>query len=151
MTILRYQQPWTLMHQLQNELENVLDARFPRYHASNTDTAVSADWVPAVDVKEEDERFVLRADLPGVKAKDIQITTESGTLTLSGTRETRGEEEAKGFRKAERVAGRFYRRFSLPETANVEQIEATSTDGVLEVSIPKQPQVQPRRIDVRVQ
>ncbi len=151
MTNLRYQQPWTLMHQLQNELENMLDARFPRQTASNTESAVSADWMPAVDVKEEDERFVLRADLPGVKPEDIQITSENGTLTVSGNRQTRTEEEGNGFRKVERVAGRFYRRFSLPETANVEQIEATSNHGVLEISIPKQPQVQPRRIDVRVQ
>ncbi|MEO0973062.1 MAG: Hsp20/alpha crystallin family protein [Pseudomonadota bacterium] len=150
MTNLRYQQPWTLMHQLQNELGNALDARFPRYQASNTDSAVSADWVPAVDVREEDGRYVLRADLPGVKADDIQITTESGTLTLSGTRETRAAKD-EGYRKVERVAGKFYRRFSLPETANADQIEATSSNGVLEISIPKQPEVQPRRIDVRVQ
>lgn len=147
------QQPWSLMHQLHNELENIFDAAYPRFAqvGSGTENAVSADWVPAVDVKEEEGRFLVRADLPGVKPEDIHITTENGTLTLSGTRVTRTEEEGNGFRKVERVAGRFYRRFSLPDTANVDQIEATSNHGVLEISIPKQPEVQPRRIDVRVQ
>lgn len=147
------QQPWSLMQQLHNELEHMFDSRLPRYaFASNgTDSAVSADWMPAVDVKEEEGRFVVRADLPGVNPEEINITTENGTLTLSGARETRTEKEEDGYRKLERVSGRFYRRFSLPDTANVEAIEATSNHGVLEISIPKQPEVQPRRINVRVQ
>jgi HSP20 family protein len=147
-TMMQKHQPWSLMHQLQNELENMLDSRVSRY--PSTESAVSADWLPAVDVKEEDERFLVRADLPGVKPDDISITTENGMLTISGTRETRTQEESDGYRKSERVAGRFYRRFTLPETANVEKIEATTDHGVLEISIPKQPEVQPRRIDVRV-
>jgi HSP20 family protein len=147
MTIVK-NRPWTLMHQLQNELENMLDPRVGRF--DTTESAVSADWLPAVDVKEEEQRFVVRADLPGVKPEDINITHENGILTLSGSREARSEEEQNGFRKVERVSGRFYRRFTLPETANVEEIEATTDHGVLEISIPKQPEVQPRRIDVRV-
>jgi HSP20 family protein len=147
MTIVK-QHPWSLMQQFQNEFESMLDSRFNRL--SGEEPAVSADWLPAVDVREEQERYVVRADLPGVKPEDINITTENGILTLSGTRETRSEEEKDGFRKVERVSGRFYRRFTLPETANVEHIEATSSHGVLEISIPKQPEVQPRRIDVRV-
>ena len=147
MTIVKHQ-PWSLMHQLQNELESALDNRFARF--ASAENSVSADWMPAVDVKEEDQRFVVRADLPGVKPEDIHITTENGILTLSGSREVRTEEEKDGFRKVERVSGRFYRRFTLPETANVEEIDATTNHGVLEISIPKQPEVQPRRIDVRV-
>ena len=95
-----------------------------------------------------DYRFLLRADVPGVAPADIDISMENGVLTVSGERRTEKHEEAEGVRRFERVSGRFYRRFTLPETADADGIVAKSANGILEVSIPKQPEVQPRRITV---
>ena len=106
-------------------------------------------WIPAVDVAEEAERFVVRADLPGVDPKDVEITAEAGVLTLRGKRESARREEGAGYARNERVAGTFLRRFTLPETAQADAITARQINGVLEVTIPKQPKLQPRRIEVQ--
>ena len=108
----------------------------------------SVAWIPSVDVREEDSRFVVYADLPGVDAKDIEITAEKGVLTLRGERKSGTKNEGNGFERVERVAGSFLRRFTLPEDANADGISARHVNGVLEVTIPKQQQVQPKRISV---
>ena len=143
MSLARYE-PWTLMNQLQQELARTFDDRLGRAERGSS----VVEWVPAVDIREEDSRFVLRADLPGVEPKDIEVTMEDGVLTLRGKRELEEREEREGYRRVERVSGQFFRRFTLPDTANTEAISAKSQQGVLEVSIPKQPKVQPRRISV---
>jgi HSP20 family protein len=105
-------------------------------------------WLPSVDVHEEAERFIVRADLPGVDAKDIEITAEDGVLTLRGERQAEKREQNGGTQRVERVAGKFVRRFTLPETAQADAISATQKNGVLEVTIPKQSKPEPRRIKV---
>ena len=114
----------------------------------NTDVAVS-HWRPAVDIKEEDNRFLIKADIPGVDPKDIEITMEDGVLTIKGERVTEKEEKREDFRRVERSRGTFYRRFSLPDTADADKIEAKGKDGVLEIVIPKHDKVLPRRIAVK--
>ena len=143
MTLGRYE-PWTLMNQLQQELARAFDDRTGRTERGNS----VVEWVPAVDIREEESRFVLRADLPGVEPKDIEVTMDDGVLTLRGKRELEQREEREGYRRVERVSGQFFRRFTLPDTADSEAISARSQQGVLEVSIPKQPKLQPRRIAV---
>jgi HSP20 family protein len=140
--------PWSLVNRLHGDLDRLLQTR--AHPAQDGDHGTVTDWVPAVDIKEEGERFVIQADVPGVKAEDIEITMENGVLTLRGSRETEAREEDRGFRRIERVRGQFFRRFTLPDTADAESIEASFTDGVLSVVIPKLPQVQPRRITVKV-
>jgi HSP20 family protein len=132
------------MNQLQQELARTFDDRLGRAERGSS----IVEWVPAVDIREEDSRFVLRADLPGVEPKDIEVTMEDGVLTLRGKRELEEREEREGYRRVERVSGQFFRRFTLPDTANTEAISAKSQQGVLEVNIPKQPKVQPRRIAI---
>lgn len=107
------------------------------------------DWLPAVDIQEEPEHYLLRADLPGVDPDKIDVTMENGVLTIRGNRDTEKRENRGGFQRYERVRGSFLRRFTLPDTANGEDIKAQTRNGVLEVTIPKHPKVQPRRIDVR--
>ncbi|HZN58769.1 MAG TPA: Hsp20/alpha crystallin family protein [Planctomycetota bacterium] len=143
MTLLRHE-PWNIMNQLQEELARAFDERVGRSERGST----IADWVPAVDLREEDSRFVIRADLPGVEPKDIEVTMEDGVLTLRGKRELEHREEREGYRRVERASGTFFRRFTLPDTADAESISARSSQGVLEVTIPKQPKLQPRRITV---
>ena len=107
------------------------------------------DWAPAVDIREEDDQFVVRADVPGIDPKDIEITSEDGVLTISGQREESKETEDKGFQRIERFSGRFVRRFTLPENTDAEKISAEGQHGVLEIRIPKAAQIQPRRISVK--
>ena len=91
---------------------------------------------------------MLRADRPGVTPEDIDVSMEDGVLTVRGERFEEKRDEKEGFRRVERVAGKFYRRFTMPDTADSESITANYTNGVLEVNIPKQAKVQPRRIEV---
>jgi len=145
MTLVSYE-PWSFVNRLQRELNQAFNK------TSNTAEVVhtpSVAWIPRVDIYEESERFVVLADVPGVDAKDIDITAENGVLTIKGERRSdRKDTDKNGYERIERTSGSFVRRFTLPESANTESIKAKQTNGVLEVSIPKQPQVQPRRISV---
>ena len=107
-----------------------------------------ADWVPAVDIIEENDRFVLRADIPGVERDAIDVSMDDGMLTISGERHRDHRDENAGMQRFERASGRFLRRFTLPETADAEGITAKSANGILEITILKLPEVQARRIDV---
>jgi HSP20 family protein len=145
MTIVRRYEPFSLLNQLQREVNRLFDtSRF----GDDTDSVTTSDWVPAVDIKEEADSFVILADLPGVNPKDIEITMENGVLTLKGRRETENVAEAEKFRRVERVRGTFLRRFSLPDTVDPGKITAKSREGVLEVVVPKGTTVQPRKIVV---
>ena len=145
MNVIRYN-PWSLTDRLHRDVDRLFSARFLSDH--DDDTSELGNWQPAVDIKEEENRFLIRADVPGVAAADLEITMDDGALTIHGHRETTSEEDREGWRRTERVSGRFYRRFSLPEAADAESIEADYKDGVLEISIPKQAKTQPRRIRV---
>jgi HSP20 family protein len=101
-----------------------------------------------VDIHEEANQFVLNVDLPGVDPKAVEITSDQGVLTIRGQREDSRKESREGFRRIERINGEFQRRFSLPESADAQNIKAKVANGVLEVSIPKLAQVQPHRIMV---
>jgi HSP20 family protein len=105
-------------------------------------------WVPAVDIFEETERFVVRADVPGVNPADIELNMDNGVLSVAGERPDEDRSEVDGVSRFERVSGRFQRRFTLPETADADGIKAKSSNGILEISIPKQAAAQARRITV---
>ncbi|HXQ31514.1 MAG TPA: Hsp20/alpha crystallin family protein [Steroidobacteraceae bacterium] len=143
MTMIRYE-PWLLMNRLHHDLDRLFN--LPAGNDESPQTVV--DWVPAVDIREEDKQFILHSDLPGVDPKNIDITLEKGVLTIRGRRELESREDKDGYRRVERVSGEFYRRFSLPDTADSQSVKARFTNGVLEVAIPKQAQVLPRRINV---
>ncbi len=105
-------------------------------------------WRPAVDIIEEKDRFLLRADVPGVDASDIDIAMDAGILTGSGVRQPDEQSDDAGIQRAERTSGRFSRRFTMPETVDADTITAKSRNGILEVVIPKLPEVAARRITV---
>lgn len=147
MNITRFE-PWGLVDLLHRDLDQALGRRFGLTQEDGNGATV-ADWVPAVDIVEEKDRFVLRADVPGVKPEDIDVNMENGMLTVSGERHDEKSEETQGMRRVERVSGKFYRRFTLPDSANADKISAKSNNGILEVIIPKQAEVQARRITVQ--
>jgi HSP20 family protein len=139
MTIVRYD-PWTFVGRLQRQLDRAL---------GEVANGATVSWIPQVDVREEAERFVVTADLPGVEGKDIEITADKGVLTIKGQRHSENKSSKDGYESVERATGMFLRRFTLPESVDAEAIKATHVNGVLELSIPKVPAAQPRRIDVQ--
>ena len=136
-------EPVSLFNQLNNEISHLFN--IPRTQAG---ARPECGWMPAVDIREEAERYVLIADIPGVDRKDIEITLEKGVLTVQGERPAPDEKQRNGYRRRERVQGSFMRRFTLPETVDTTNISATVRDGVLEVGIPKQARPEPRKVTV---
>jgi HSP20 family protein len=143
MTLTRYE-PWILMNRLQRDLDRL----FVQPAGNDESQHSVVDWTPPVDIREEAKQFVLQADLPGVDPKNIDITLEKGVLTIRGRREFEARDEKQGYRRVERVSGEFFRRFNLPDTADSQSVKARFSAGVLEVAIPKQEQVLPRKISV---
>ncbi|GAB6041683.1 Hsp20/alpha crystallin family protein [Endothiovibrio diazotrophicus] len=147
MTLVRYD-PFRLFNQLQSEMNTLFDNHLGRYEGDDSRLAVS-DWAPAVDIREEEGRYLITADLPGVEAKDVEVTLENSLLSIQGKRELERREEHEGYRRVERASGSFHRRFSLPEAADPEKVEAHYANGVLEVTVGKRETAQPRRIEVK--
>jgi len=142
MAIVRHE-PWSLMARLHDDINRTFSD-----WTGHESSSATADWVPPADVEEYGDRFELFVDLPGVAAKEVDITLEAGVLTLAGERSAiRSTDEVLHARR-ERGAGRFHRRFILPDTVDAERVTARERDGVLEVTIPKQAKAQPRRIQV---
>ena len=108
----------------------------------------SARWTPAVDIIEEKDGFKLRADIPGVQADDIEITMDAGVLNISGARVVENLDDEATLRRSERVSGQFFRQFSLPDTADGDNIKARTSNGILEITIPKLAEVAARQIKV---
>ncbi|MDX1345611.1 MAG: Hsp20/alpha crystallin family protein [Sedimenticolaceae bacterium] len=136
--------PWNLLDQWHKELDNMFDRR-----SDDTSRIEGSDWTPAVDIKEEADRYLLHADIPGVKADDIEVSMDKGVLTIKGERKHESTESKEGYKRVERSHGIFMRRFSLPDGVDGENISASSKDGVLEVVIPKSEPEKPRRIEVK--
>ena len=109
----------------------------------------SQRWVPAMDLVEADDHFVLKADLPGLGEDEVSIEVQDNVLTIAGERKTEHERKEKGFYRLERSFGRFSRSLTLPEGVNADAINASFENGVLEVSIPKPEERKPRRIAIR--
>ena len=101
-------------------------------------------WMPSVDVYEKDGNVVVKAELPGMKKEDIDITLDQGDLVIRGERKAESEVKEQDYYRLERCYGSFYRRIPLPFEVKPDQITASYTDGVLEVRIPKPPQEQPQ-------
>jgi HSP20 family protein len=143
MNIARFE-PWTFVDLLHRDLDRLASHR----GISREGHESVADWVPAVDILEEKNRFVLRAEVPGVDPGDIDVSMDNGILNVSGERRAEPRTEDSGVQRVERASGRFFRHFTLPESTDAEGITAKCSNGILEVSIPKSPEVQARRISV---
>jgi HSP20 family protein len=144
-TVMR-QDSWGVMPRLQEEINRL----FGNTRETESSSA-TANWVPSVDIHEYANRFELYVDLPGIEPADVELTLDGGVLTLSGDRHeqsiTKSAEDLQG-RRTERGYGHFHRRFVLPDTVDAEKVNATGKNGVLTVTIPKQPKAMPRRIQI---
>lgn len=129
-----------------SRLQSELNRHFDKTHAEPDFRTGS--WMPPVDIEENAQEIVVRAELPGVKKEDVHLSVESGVLTVSGTRRFEHEERKNDFVRVERAYGNFVRSFTLPRTVDAERIKATLTDGVLTVTLPKRVESQARKISV---
>ena len=107
-------------------------------------------WVPAVDMQETENELVVKADVPDMEMKDIDVRMENGTLTLRGERKFESQKTEGGWHRLERSYGTFERAFTLPETVNPEGVKADYNNGVLTVTLPKKEVAKPRQIKVNV-
>lgn len=105
-------------------------------------------WLPAIDVREEDDEFVVSADLPGLSKNEVEVTVEDNRLTISGERKWEDEEKKDRYHRIERAYGKFCRMLTLPTAVLADKVKATFKDGILNVSVPKAEAVKPRKIDV---
>ena len=105
-------------------------------------------WIPAVDVFEKDDRFVVKAELPGMKDDDVDVSVVGDTLTIKGEKKTETEVKNEDYYRCERSYGTFYRSIPIPSNVDANKIEASFDDGVLEVTLPKSAKVKPKKIAV---
>ena len=145
MTIVRWE-PLRELGSLQNEMNRLFNTVFDAPAPGNG--ATMRRWMPAMDLVETEEHFVLRADLPGMGEDDINIELEDGTLTVSGERNAEHESKNEGYYRVERAFGAFSRSLTLPKGIDPEGVSAKFDRGVLEVRIPKPEERKPRRIEI---
>lgn len=140
----RYE-PVTLL----NEVNKMIEQAFRSGGNIDTSNIDTSQWIPAVDIREEKNQFIIWADLPGVEIKDVNVSMEDNILTIKGSRAETTKEEKNNYFRVERVRGNFYRRFTLPDTADGSKVEAKMQKGVLEIRIPKKEAAQPRLIKIQ--
>jgi len=146
MAIVRYD-PLRELDSLQGEMNRLFDGFFGN-RTVGRNGGVSR-WIPAMDLIERGDEFVLRADLPGMAEDDVSIEIKDHVLTIAGERKAEHEEEAESYYRAERAVGTFTRTLTLPEGVDPDAIAANFADGVLEVRIPKPAERKPHRVAIK--
>jgi HSP20 family protein len=131
---------------LQEQVNRLFEGSFPR----RADHSALTTWAPAVDIYETENELVVKADLPDVNEKDIDVRVENNTLTVRGERKFQEKTEKDNFLRVERTYGAFSRSFSLPNTVNNEAIQAEYKNGVLTVTLPKRAESKPKQVKVNV-
>lgn len=133
--------PWRDLEEVEWELDDLFRHRFWKPNGERA-------WMPAVDVFERDDKFVVKAELPGMKEEDVDVSVIGDTLTIKGEKKTETEVKEEDYYRSERSYGSFYRSIPLPSTVDANKIEASFEDGVLEVTLPKSAEVKPKKIAV---
>lgn len=146
MALIRWE-PAREIQSIQQEMNRLFGTFFDGESAG---AAIPRRWVPAMDLVEEGDTYVLHADLPGVSEQDVKVELHDDVLTISGERRSEHAETREGYRRIERSSGTFARSLTLPEGIDPESIEATAENGVLTVRIPKPQEPQPRRVAINV-
>ena len=147
MALIRWE-PVRELHTMQSEMNRLFNTFFDSPSKGNGSRAVMRRWIPAMDVAQSDDHYVLRADLPGLTESDVKIELEDNVLTISGERKAEHEERKEGYYRVERSSGSFSRSLTLPEGVDADGIKANFDNGVLEVRIPKPEQHKPRKVQI---
>jgi HSP20 family protein len=139
--------PWKEMNTLQNPFNHLFDDSFFRPGRSDDDLSLGT-WHPVVDMYDEDDRVVIKAELPGVDKKDIAVDVKDRVLTLSGERTYDNEVKAENYYRRERAYGKFQRAFNLPADVDSDKINADFKDGLLIIEVPKPEKQKPKNITI---
>ncbi len=131
-------------------LSDRLNRMFEEMSGFNADNQITGSWTPAVDVYESENAIEIKADLPGMTEKDIDVSVENNTLTIKGERQFENEEKRENYHRVERQYGSFYRSFQLPNTVDVSKINANFKNGILELALPKREETKPKKISINV-
>ena len=131
-------------------LQNRMNSLFGNLNQESENPLTTASFVPAVDVYEDEQKVVLKLEVPGIQEKDLDVSVENNTLTVKGERKFEKEEKEENFHRIERRYGSFYRAFTLPTTVDTESIDAKYDAGVLKLELKKKPEAQPKQIKVNV-
>lgn len=146
--------PWDLMRELasiQDRMNRVWAREYDRGQGAHEDVTSRGSWLPPVDIYEDDRHeLIVRAELPGLRREDIEVTVEHNVLTVRGERR-RDEVKESQYHRAERTYGSFSRSFTLPATVDAKQVRADYRDGMLTIRLPLRDEARPRQIQVEVQ
>jgi len=152
MAIVRWE-PFRDLAGLQDRMNRLFDESFrglTRGGAAEEDWALGGTWAPAVDIYEQEGHIVLKAELPGIDPKDVDIRLENNVLTLRGERRVDNDVQRDSYHRVERAYGSFTRSFTLPSVVDQEHIKADYKDGVLKVTLPKREEAKPKQISISV-
>ena len=140
---------WQPVREL-SSLQNDMNRLFNTFFDTPTTGGAARRWIPAMDLVETDEHFVLKADLPGLTDEDVHIDVEDRVLTVSGERKSEHEDKREGYVRVERSYGAFRRSLTLPKGVDAEAVSASFDKGVLEIRIPKPEERKPRKVAIQV-
>jgi HSP20 family protein len=142
--------PFREMDDLQTRLNSIFGRRPNRLADGNKETLTVAEWLPLVDVSEDDKEYLIKAELPEVKKDDVKVTVENGVLTVTGERRFEKEEKDRKYHRIERSYGSFTRSFSVPDDADDSKVSAEFKDGVLTMRLAKTEKARPKSVQVKV-
>jgi len=142
--------PFRELDELQTRLSALFGRAPVRKNGSKDEALAVAEWAPVVDIVEDDNEYLIKAELPEVKKEDVKVTVQDDVLTISGERMFEKEEKGRKYHRMERAYGSFARSFTLPEDADGEKVAAEFKDGVLKVHLPKSEQAKPKSIEVKI-
>jgi len=154
MTLMRWQRPewrWPLEHwsSLRDEIDRLFDAPLGLWTGAEGSQPFLGGWCPAIDVYEDKDNLYVRAEVPGMKREDINLSLHEGVLTLSGERKERDARDSEQVYRSERFVGRFQRSLTLASPVDAEKVKAVYQDGILAVTLPKTEAAKPKQIQVK--
>lgn len=148
-TLTRWE-PLKEFDELQNRLATLLGRTPVRKNGDKKEAMTVAEWVPVVDITEDKNEYLIKAEVPEIKNENIKVSVQDDVLTITGERRYEKEEKDKKYHRMERAYGSFARSFTLPEDADAEKVVAECKDGILKIHVPKAEGTQAKNIEVKV-
>uniref|UniRef100_A0A7V0Z7I6 Hsp20/alpha crystallin family protein n=1 Tax=candidate division WOR-3 bacterium TaxID=2052148 RepID=A0A7V0Z7I6_UNCW3 len=138
--------PFRELMSLREDMDRLFNAFFGKPVAEESEGV----WIPVIDIEEDNENFIVSAELPGLRKEDVKISVRGNLLTISGERKQESETKNKTYHRVERMYGKFSRTISLPSDVDVNKIKAVYKDGVLHITLPKPETMKPKEIEVEI-
>lgn len=132
------------------DIQRVMNRLFDTSLVKGSEIGLFRKWSPSVDISDEKDKILIKADLPGVKQDNLNVDIEDSVLTIKGERKEESEKKEKNYYQSERFYGNFVRSFTLPSTVDAAKTKATYKDGVLEIVLPKKEEAKPKTIKVEI-